>query len=732
MSSEILHNTQHWLEGWDETHGIVSVNAMPNGVVQVWRRVTGDLRLETEHFTPWVYAKNLESHWGKQGLQFLELPGSGTFKYLVSHQNWLHLRRVLNLSRENPNFYAVGLNEQYLMTSGRTFFKGLEFADLKRLQFDLETTALKPEDGQIFLIAVRDSSGFEMLLEGQEADLINDLLSVITAQDPDVIENHNLNGFDLPFLEARAAIHKIALKMGRTSQGLRREGERYSVPGRELIDTLDAVWRHDFVVRELPSHRLKDVARHYGLSAPNRVYLEGSSIAMQYELNPDLVRAYALEDVREVDRLSQKLMPASFALSKLAPRRFERISSAGTATGILEPMLVRAYHHAGRALPSSDCVYLEKPHEGGAVFLFQTGLAKNVVKADIASLYPSVMRAFEIGSSCDELGVLLSLVKQMLERRLEHKRLAKLEKITHQAATQGTHHDAMQAALKLVLNSAYGYLGAGQMALFADRKAADKITQTGRDILQNVITQLRQANVNLLEADTDGFFFATSLNQAEARVLVKQISDSLPQGITLEFDDLYTAMLSHDIKNYALLRQDGTVQLRGVNFRSSRFEPAMQAFTEQIVQAALENQPLKMQTLYLEIRRKIETRGFSAKDLATRVRLRKTMQEYQSSRHKLREAAYEAMLEAGRTWHKGERIRLYRRQHGFGILPADEGSNALEQAKDYQVQHYLQLLDRVYVKKLERACSAAQFAQIFSNGFQAELFFNQLELTWLL
>ena len=32
--------------------------------------------------------------------------------------------------------------EQYLSWSGRTYFKGLRYDDLRRLQFDLETTGL--------------------------------------------------------------------------------------------------------------------------------------------------------------------------------------------------------------------------------------------------------------------------------------------------------------------------------------------------------------------------------------------------------------------------------------------------------------------------------------------------------------------------------------------------------------------------------------------------------------
>src|SRR5437016_13137977 len=76
---------------------------------------------------------------------------------------------------------------------------------------------------------------------------------------------------------------------------------RYSVAGRELIDTLDAVRRHDFVVRDMPSHSLKDVARYFGIASPDRVYIEGAAIFATYQRDPERVRQYALDDVEEVD-----------------------------------------------------------------------------------------------------------------------------------------------------------------------------------------------------------------------------------------------------------------------------------------------------------------------------------------------------------------------------------------------------------------------------------------------
>src|SRR5437588_12251649 len=148
------------------------------------------------------------------------------------------------------------------MTSGRVYFRGLSYEDLHRLQFDLETTALDPHRGRIFMVAIRDSRELTTTLDAprpeDEARLITDLCALIRQSDPDVIENHNLFGFDLPFLEGRAAALGVPLNLGRHPElpQLERYEEptgwgngrrvRYRIAGRELIDTLDAVRRHAF------------------------------------------------------------------------------------------------------------------------------------------------------------------------------------------------------------------------------------------------------------------------------------------------------------------------------------------------------------------------------------------------------------------------------------------------------------------------------------------------------
>ena len=57
------------------------------------------------------------------------------------------------------NFLCLPPEEQYLVATGRTYFRDLAFDDLHRLQFDLETTGLNAARDAIFLVAVRDNRG---------------------------------------------------------------------------------------------------------------------------------------------------------------------------------------------------------------------------------------------------------------------------------------------------------------------------------------------------------------------------------------------------------------------------------------------------------------------------------------------------------------------------------------------------------------------------------------------
>src|SRR5205807_10240891 len=108
-----------------------------------------------------------------------------------------HVRTLRELGKESV--LALPPEEQYLVATGRNYFRDLSFDQLRRMQFDLETTGLDPERDKIFMVAVLYPSGETELIEpagdgdAAEADLIRRLVAKVQAADPDVIENHNLH-----------------------------------------------------------------------------------------------------------------------------------------------------------------------------------------------------------------------------------------------------------------------------------------------------------------------------------------------------------------------------------------------------------------------------------------------------------------------------------------------------------------------------------------------------------
>lgn len=757
-----------WLFGWDATPGIVSVWADREGRALIWRRLGEEVVCETSRYRPWLYAAHLEDLPSTAKIarddetapfSYRELEGEApSLRYLISAHDGRALERRLlegarkRLNREIPSlnslddYYQVGPVEQYLMQTGRNYFRELSFAALRRLQFDLETTTLSPKDGRIFMVAVRDSQGLETVLEAprteDEPGLIRGLMALIQERDPDVIENHNLMGFDLPFLAERARVHRIRLELGRApgprelvqlgvNNGRKTRGDsRYSVAGREMLDTLDATWRVDFVVRALPSHSLKDVARFFGVAlryrcnsasvSADRVYLEGRRVYETYCSDPEQVKCYALQDVGEVDAIAQRLHAPPFALACITPRRYERVAYAGTATGILEPMLVRAYYQAQRALPRSAEATSDQPHAGGAVMLFATGIAERVVKADIASLYPSLIRTYRIGPRCDALGAFVHLVDRLTGLRLEYKAAAlRAEK---GSLVQGE-YEAMQAAMKLVINSAYGYLGAGRIARFADREAADQITRRGREILEQVCRELQRRGATLIEADTDGVYFGVppGWDEARERALVHEVGATLPKGLHLEFDGRYRAMFSHEVKNYALLDYDGRLVVRGGALRSSRSEPFAEAWLKQALLLLLQGDVPGVRRSFLKTVAGLEARQYALEDVAIRVRTTKNSEQYAASSRS--EAIYEALLNSGyQHWSKGEKVRIYRANNGQWRLLGEVESN-----RDYDVRHYVQVLRESYAERLRKAFNPQDFEQLFRLDRQPGLFDRALK-----
>lgn len=679
------------LFGEDSTEGIVAVEAMGDSAMRLFLRRGGNLEMRDEPFTPFLLLEDATALDGFREAHRVEpLSGANPLRFLVLFNRWSdcekardHLRRrtgELPSAPQAPYLFLSDPVHQHLLLTGKTFFKGMAFGDLHRLALDIETACTpgyefpnpEREQDRIISVALMDTRGFSEVLFGKEMDertMIETVTQRIGELDPDVIEGHNLFNFDLEYLTARARRHGLRLPWGRDGSEPRIRKSRFTVAerlidytrmdlfGRHVVDTYFLVQYYDVTARELESYGLKSVARHFGLAAGDRTYIDHDRIDWAYEHDPDALRRYNLDDVRETLALSELLGYPFFLQTRIFPFAYQNIFIRGNATKI-NALFLREYLRRRASVPKPPAG--RGAFEGGYTDVFMQGIIRNVIHCDVASLYPSLMLTYGLQPAGDSQGIFLPLLRDLRSFRLEAKRRAKDSHDEHDREYYG----ALQQTFKILINSFYGYLGT-DIHHFADHAVAAEVTRRGRDILRGMIGWLRERGATPIEIDTDGIYFVPPPDregEPGARALVEELSASLPEGIDVEMDGLYQAMFSYKRKNYALLNGEGKVILKGSGLRSRGMEKYLRDFLSAMIRLLLHGKAEEVESLARETLRKLEHHKLDIAQLAKTETLTESLESYRQkvqARKRNRGAMYELALASEREYRAGDQVSYY-------------------------------------------------------------------------
>jgi hypothetical protein len=726
---------RHALFGCDDTPGIVSVDADSRGRARVWRRA-GEHTEATEHrFPNWFLTTSLDllahlpvQHLSAETLRAahgqlavtaevsaVELDGpvgdEDAYRYLVLTTNLDEIEiDLVDTSNKRDGGDAQTLAdlrglilvwhpiEQFLALTGRTYFKGLTFGDLHRLQFDLETTGLNEERDRIFMVSMRDSSGWHESLDTgslSEARLLERFVELIQARDPDVLENHNIFAFDLPFLVKRAARLGVRLGLGRDGSEPWLEtdifdtGERpepflrWRVAGREVVDTQHAVRRFSAAALDMRRHGLKDAARYFGFASTDREYVPGAEVWPTYRVDPDRIRRYAADDVAEVDGLSRRLLPAAFGLATMLPRPYERIAADFGPASLWELLLVRTYLHEGRAIaaptPRLQRVAAEPRSE-----LLLTGVVGAAARAVVRPLLPSVVRNADIAAANDDLRLMPAFVDRLLA-------------------------EPAQTSAGELAAAAHPYLS-GQ-GLFSDPESAMAASGIARHYLDRVLAELRGQGGVIVEVDGEQILFATpeGWSDSSERTIADVAATYLPAGVHLTFAGHYQALYARGPRSAITLGTDGAVTLLGNSFRAGRLERFGERFMLRAAPYALLGDAPGLRQLFLETVHLLRTSQLALEDLTVQVTLHKSMAQYRRS--EMNEEPYEILLAAGvRSWRIGQRIRYFRARGGEPrLLQEGDAISAAEADTEY----YVQRLISMYCQQFAHAFRRDDFSRMF-------------------
>lgn len=532
---------------------------------------------------------------------FVRLKGELHYKWGRQFSERSEFMKFRGIYRNHDTYSLYNAEEALMVKDGYSFYQGLKHNEISVLSFDIETNGINLDsNSQVILISntFRNHEGvitrklFSYDDYESQADMIVDWCAWVREIDPSIICGHNIFGFDLPFLEHCSI---SGLNIGRGSNPLvfdnheskfRKDGSQFyhykkaHCFGRTLCDTMFLSIKYD-VGRKYESYGLKAIIKHEGLEQTDRQFYDASTIRDNYT-NPEemvKIKAYAEHDADDALALYDLMIPSYFYMAQSIPKTFQEILLGATGSQI-NSMMCRAYLQDAHSLPKAD----EAVEYEGAISEGNPGVYRNVHKVDVASLYPSIMIEYEVyDEDKDPNAYFLTLVKTFTELRLEYKKLAKESK----------YYDDLQGAFKILINSAYGFLGTAGLAFNCPQGAAF-ITTKGRDILTESIRWAKDKGFVIVNCDTDSISYADpqdTLQDAEVRKsLLADLNSLYPARIRFEDDGFYHTVIVFRAKNYAMW--DGKkLKTKGSALKDAKKEEALKKMQQEIIWAIIAEQP---------------------------------------------------------------------------------------------------------------------------------------------
>lgn len=672
----------------------------------------------------WCREQDIEKIKGLVGIRyctFERLQGDNELNHIAWLRSTEAVRAVTKAIPETTAIYDPV--ERYMVYSNERLYGGeyepIAMAiDIETFQTTDEFSNAEIEGDEIFIIAMRDTTGWEKIIyqrEGYgEKQVIKEMVRSIMHRDPDVICGHNFYNFDLPFIVKRASRYGLTLPLGRDMSGvdLRRGRKSYAersvefmrptIAGRSVIDTLHQAYRWDIYFRELQSYGLKYLARKFNFAERDREYIDGSKLTETWHRDPESVLKYAADDVRETLRLYEYFSAPDIILTRLLPVSQQSVLLMGMATQINRIFLTE-YFHKRHSIPIPE---EKRGYAGGYTAILQKGVFKDILYADVASLYPSIMLRSKTQPRTDALGLFQSRLRELTEMRFRAKGAMKRTS----DADEKSKLNSAQTAYKILINSFYGFLGAG-FQNFNDMDQAEFVTAEGRRLVQMLVKVIQKYGGTVIEVDTDGVLFVRphtvrapweENDKMLDTELIERISDDMPEGINIDMDGRYASGMFLKVKNYILRGYNNKLTIKGGSVKNRTLCKMQKDLMRELIKHGLDKDENAMRQAYLRAIHNLENGGFDLEDVVYTGRLSSSVAQYEETienTNRNRSAPYEIAKKLGIT-RSGEYVKYYiggsasvsRIKVFSDAVPYEDGD---EDISNVNVLHYIKAIEKV-------------------------------------
>ncbi len=541
----------------------------------------------------------------------------------------------------------------------------------KVLAYDIETDEFEIGKGHILMISLVGEN-FKRVLTWKkssnkpfvekykdEEEMLKRFIEYVKEYSPDVLTGYFSDGFDLPYLKARAEENKLKLALGIDgsqpifSRGRLLTGKIKGIVHIDLFRFIKTAYSQYLQSETLSlnevAHELLGEKKHeWEFKHPSKLDHDGWESFFEYNL----------QDSSLTYKLFEKIWPDLQEFSKIIQEPLFNISRDGMSSLVENYMIhnLEKYNEIIDKRPIYDEIgerIEREKYEGAYVFQPKPGLYENIAFFDFTSMYGSVIVTYNLSKSSfrekkesntyevqlenkkiyftKKIEFFPEMLNEIIEKRKKYKKEYNEKKDPLSKARSN--------AFKLIANAAYGYQGFFGARYYCLEAAAATASLARKHIMET-IDFINEKGYQVIYSDTDSISFKLdNHSKKQSLELLKEINDKLPGIMELDLEDFYKRGIwvtkrtgeFGAKKKYALITEDNKLKIRGFETVRRDWCDLARVTQNKVLEFVLkEGNETKAKEYVKDIIKKLRERKVQNKELMIRTQLKKSIEEYKT------------------------------------------------------------------------------------------------------
>jgi DNA polymerase I/DNA polymerase-2 len=550
----------------------------------------------------------------------------------------------------------------------------------KVLAYDIETDEIQIGKGEILMVSLVSEKVKKVITwkklsneknkpsyveyVNNEGELLEKFTEEIKKISPDFLVGYFSDGFDLPYLKARAEKYNIKLNLGldgsqpKFSRGINLSARINGIVHVDILKFIRTAYAQymkseTLSLNEVAKEFLGDSKKDFKIKHSSKLNEENWKEYYDYNLHDSVLTFQLFEkfwpDLKEFTRVTQEPV---FELSRAGLSKYVESYILNNLEKFNEIPEKRPYNPE-----MSERINIESV-EGAFVLEPKPGLYENIAMFDFTSMHTSIIISENISKGTllqkkekdsyespeidfqgkktkfyfsKKPGFIPELLKEIFEKRKYFK--TEYKKNPNQITK------ARSNAFKVLSASVHGYIGFFGARYYSLESSAS-ILAFVRKFNKETIKKVEKAGYTVIYGDTDSIaFLQGKKTENQIKDFLRKLNSELPGVMKLELEGFFKrgiwvtkrTGLAGAKKKYALIDEKGNLKIRGFETVRRDWCKLSRDMQDNVIRLILKEGNEKKALDYVkEIIKKIKERKIQKEELIIKTQLKKSLSEYKA------------------------------------------------------------------------------------------------------